>query len=67
MPASLLFNARIAWTITGRPLELSIGLEGFNLLDRRFRENSGISIPNQPDYNAERLDRRIVLFAQGKI
>jgi iron complex outermembrane receptor protein len=67
VPASLLLNARIAWTLVSRPFEFTIGLEGFNLLDRRFRENSGIFYPNQPDYNGERLDRRIILFVHGQI
>ena len=67
VPANLLVNARIAWTLDARPLELSFGLEAFNLLDRRFRENSGMLYANRPDYNGERLDRRIVFFASGKI
>jgi len=67
VPACLLVNARVAWKVSSQPLDLTIGLEGFNLLDRRFREASGMSIPNQPDFNAERLDRRIVVFVQGTI
>jgi len=39
----------------------------FNLTGLRRRENTGLPRLNQRDYNAERLDRRILLFLRGEI
>jgi outer membrane receptor protein involved in Fe transport len=67
IPATWFLNARLAWKLAARPLDLTVGLEVFNLLGFRFREYAGLTIPNGPDYGAERLGRRIVLFVHGQI
>lgn len=64
---TLLLNARLARKIEAGPVELTVGLEGFNIIGSRFREAGGLSMPNRPDLGAELVDRRICLFLQGKI
>ncbi|MFC1655173.1 TonB-dependent receptor plug domain-containing protein, partial [Myxococcota bacterium] len=63
----LLVNARVAFDLASRPFKLSMGLEGFNLLGTRFTELGGMPRPNEPDYSAELLGRKIVLFLHGEI
>ncbi len=73
LPASWFLNARLAYEFSCGPITLEAGLEGFNLLDFRFRELGGFSraplTDGQPgnDYGGERLGRRVVLFIQGEI
>lgn len=67
IPPTLLLNARIAKEISAGGLKLTAGLEGFNLLGKRYREYSGLAQPNDPDYGPERIDRRIILFLHGEI
>jgi len=67
VPAYWLLNARVAWNLPLAPFNLSVGLEGFNLLNFRFREHPGLTFPNGPDYGGERLGRRIVLFIRGQL
>jgi iron complex outermembrane receptor protein len=67
VPAYWLLNARVAWRLPVKPFDLSVGLEGFNLLNFRSREHPGLADPNGPDYGGERLGRRIVVFLHGRI
>jgi iron complex outermembrane receptor protein len=67
VPAYWMLNARVAWNLPVRQFRLSVGLEGFNLLDFRFREHPGLTFPNDPDFGGERLGRRIVLFVHGQL
>jgi outer membrane receptor protein involved in Fe transport len=67
LPAYWLLNARLAWKISEAPFEVTIGLEGFNLLDFRVREYAGTSPVGRPDYGGERIGRRVVLFLQGEM
>ncbi|MBW1811493.1 MAG: TonB-dependent receptor, partial [Deltaproteobacteria bacterium] len=60
-------NARVAWSLSKQPYELTVGLEAFNLLNFRFREFGGISQPNEPDFGGEMLGRRITLFLHGEM
>jgi outer membrane receptor protein involved in Fe transport len=60
-------NARVAWTVLEKPMVLSVGLEGFNILGFRFRESGGVSAPNGVDFGAEMLSRRVVLFMHGEL
>jgi iron complex outermembrane receptor protein len=66
-PATLLLNVRVAREIDAGSCKFIVGLAGFNLLKDRFSEQAGRLVPNRPDYGAERLDRRIVLFLYGEI
>ncbi|MFC1655043.1 TonB-dependent receptor plug domain-containing protein [Myxococcota bacterium] len=66
-PATWFLNARFSWPVLKKPVSISAGIEAFNLLDFRFRESGGTEIPNQVDFGAERLSRRIVLFVHGEI
>jgi outer membrane receptor protein involved in Fe transport len=67
VPAYWLLNARVAWNLPVEPFDLSVGLEGFNLLNFRSREHPGLTFPNGPDFGGERLGRRIVLFVHGQL
>jgi outer membrane receptor protein involved in Fe transport len=67
VPAYWLLNARVSWNLPFRSFDLSVGLEGFNLLNFRSREHPGLTFPNGPDYGGERLGRRIVLFIRGQL
>ena len=67
VPAYWLLNARAAWRLPVKPFDLSVGLEGFNLLNFRSREHPGLADPNGPDFGGERLGRRIVLFVHGQL
>ncbi len=67
VPAALLLNARVARELDLGILRLSAGIEAFNLLGARFRENAGSDSPNGPDPGTERLDRRIVVFLRGDL
>ena len=67
VPDYWLLNARLAWKLPVKPFDLSVGLEGFNLLNFRSREHPGLTFPNRPDYGGERLGRRIVLFFHGRL
>ena len=64
---SFLLNARVARELDAGSLKLTVGLEGFNLLGKRYREYSGIPRPNGPDYGHERLNRRVILFLRSEI
>jgi outer membrane receptor protein involved in Fe transport len=67
LPEKLLLNARFSWRLHGEPFGMSAGVEVFNMLGHRFRELQGLIFPNRPDYSSERLDRRIVLFLEGRM
>ncbi|MBW1872945.1 MAG: TonB-dependent receptor, partial [Deltaproteobacteria bacterium] len=67
IPANWFLNARIAYSFRAGAMELTTGLEGFNMLNFRFRELGGRALPNEPDLNAEMLGRKFVLFLQGNI
>jgi outer membrane receptor protein involved in Fe transport len=67
VPAYWLLNARVAWSLPFSSFDLSMGLEGFNLLNFRSREHPGLTFPNGSDYGGERLGRRIVLFVHGQL
>jgi outer membrane receptor protein involved in Fe transport len=62
-----LVNARVAFELAEKPFKLSAGLEGFDILGTRFTELGGLPLPNQPDYSAELLGRKILLFVHGEI
>ncbi len=64
---AFLLNARAGRKLTTGSLELTLGLEGYNLLGSRFRETAGVDGVNQRDYGGERICRRIVLFLEGRI
>jgi outer membrane receptor protein involved in Fe transport len=67
MPATWYLNARLAWKLSSKPHDLTLGVEGFDILGFVFRQHAGAAMPNGPDYAAERLSRRIVLFVRGQI
>jgi hypothetical protein len=57
----------VAFELLRDPVQVSAGLEVFNLLGARFREFAGMTIPNRYDFGGERLGRRVVLFLQGTL
>ena len=67
LPEAFLLNARVAFELSREPVQLSAGVEVFNLLDARFREFAGTTMPNRYDFGGERLGRRVVLFLQGSL
>jgi iron complex outermembrane receptor protein len=67
LPETFLLNARVAFELLRDPVQLSAGVEAFNLLGARFREFAGTTMPNRYDFGGERLGRRIVLFVQGAL
>ena len=67
IPANWFLNAKIAYSFQLGYMDLSTGLEAFNLLDFRIRELGGRAVPNGPDLNAEKIGRKFVLFLQGNI
>jgi outer membrane receptor protein involved in Fe transport len=67
MPANWFLNARVAWKLSSQPFDLTLGVEGFDVLGFVFRQHAGATPPNGPDYGAERLSRRIVFFVRGQI
>jgi len=67
LPEAFLLNARVAFELSRDPVQLSAGVEFFNLLDARFREFAGTTMPNRYDFGGERLGRRAVLFLQGAL
>jgi iron complex outermembrane recepter protein len=67
IPAFLLLNARLVWSFKAGPGEWTTGVEAFNLLDARHRELAGRTNPNGPDFAAERLGRRVVVFLTGEL
>ncbi len=67
LPSNWFINARVAWMLLRDPIKLTAGLEGFNLLGKRFREAAGTTVMNRPDFGGERLDCRIRLFLQGEL
>jgi len=67
IPTTFLLNARIAWKFSIGSTDLSTGIEAFNLLDSVHWELAGQASPNGPDFSAERLSRRFVLFLQGQL
>ncbi len=67
VPSYWFINARLAWTVSDAPLGLQVGVEAFNLLDKRFREFTGYTEPNGVDYGGEMLGRRVTLFVRGEI
>jgi outer membrane receptor protein involved in Fe transport len=68
IPSAWFLNARVAYTFEAAGLgEVTLGLEGFNILGFHFRQLGGISRPNQPDLSAEQLNRRIILFFNARI
>jgi len=67
LPARWFLNARVAFQLPVRPLGLTAGVEAFNLLNMRFREHGGLVMPDGPDFGAERLGRRVILFMRGEI
>ena len=67
VPGHWLVNARVAVDLTDQPFRLSAGLEGFNILGHRFSELGSLPRPNEPDYSAELLGRKVLLFLHGEI
>lgn len=67
MPTSLLLNARVAWRATVGPAEFCTGLEAFNLPGSRHHEFAGLDRSGASDFGGERLDRRVVLFVEGRM
>ena len=67
LPARWFLNARIAVQLAGDPYDLTAGVEAFNLLNMHFREHGGLVMPDGPDFGAERMGRRIILFIRGAI
>jgi len=67
VPATWLVKARAAYCLSLGWMNISAGVEGFNLLGNRFRELAGLNMPNGPDFGAERNDRRLVFFLHGEL
>jgi iron complex outermembrane receptor protein len=67
IPGHWLVNAKVSVELTRKPFKLSAGLEGFDILGTRFTELGGLPLPNEPDYSAELLGRKIILFLHGEI
>ena len=67
VPSYWFLNARLAWSVSDKPLGVQVGVEAFNLLDKRFREFTGFTEPNGVDYGGEMVGRRITLFVRGEI
>jgi outer membrane receptor protein involved in Fe transport len=67
LPAHWFLNARVAYRISRNPLNVTAGVEAFNLLNMSFREHGGTGLVNGPDFGTDRMGRRIVLFLQGEI
>jgi hypothetical protein len=67
MPGHWLVNAKVSVELTQKPFKLEAGLEGFDILGTRFTELGGLPLPNEPDYSAELLGRKIILFLHGEI
>jgi len=67
LPEVFLLNARVAFELSRDPVQLSAGVEVFNLLNARFREFAGTTMVNRYDFGGERLGRRIVLFLRGSL
>jgi outer membrane receptor protein involved in Fe transport len=67
MPATWYLNARLAWKLSSKPHDLTLGVEGFDILGFVFRQHAGKTLPNGPDHAAERLSRRLVFFLRGQI
>ena len=67
LPAFWFLNLRLAWRISEKPYAASVGIEGFNILNNRFRELVGRTVPNGVDVGGEMLGRRIVVFLKGEI
>jgi outer membrane receptor protein involved in Fe transport len=67
IPATFLLNARVSMKFSIGSMNLSTGIEAFNLLDSLHWELAGQVSPNGPDLAAERLSRRFVLFLQGQL
>lgn len=67
LPEAFLLNVRVALELLSDPLQMSAGVEAFNLLGARFREFAGYRLLNRHDFGGERLARRLVFFVQGKL
>ena len=67
LPARWFLNSRVGYRITRDPVNLTAGVEAFNLLNMRFREHGGMGRPNGPDFGTNRLGRRVILFLRGEI
>jgi len=67
IPGHWLVNAKISVELVQQPFKLSAGLEGFDILGTRFSELGGLPLPNGPDYSAELLGRKVILFLHGEI
>ena len=67
MPANWHLNGRLAWKVSSKPYDLTLGVEGFDILGFVFRQHAGATMPVGPDYAAERMSRRIVFFVRGQI
>jgi len=67
LPAIFFLNLRLAWRISEKPWAAQMGVEGFNILNYRFREVVGRTIPNGVDIGGEVLGRRIVIFVRGEM
>jgi iron complex outermembrane receptor protein len=67
LPARWFLSARLAFQLASEPLDLTAGVEAFNLLNMRFREHGGLVMPDGPDFGAERLGRRVIVFLRGEI
>jgi outer membrane receptor protein involved in Fe transport len=67
IPANWYLNARLAWKLSADLVDLTLGVEGFDILGFVFRQHAGATQPNASDYGAERLSRRLVFFMRGQI
>jgi iron complex outermembrane receptor protein len=67
IPSYWFLNARLAWNVAEKPFGMQVGVEAFNLFDKRFREFIGYTDPNGIDYGGEMIGRRITLFVRGEI
>jgi outer membrane receptor protein involved in Fe transport len=67
VPANWYLNARLAWKLSADPVDLTLGVEGFDILGFVFRQHAGATQPNGHDYGAERLSRRLAFFLRGQI
>jgi outer membrane receptor protein involved in Fe transport len=67
LPDVFLLNVRVALELLHDPVQMSAGVEAFNLLGARFREFAGTAVPNRQDFGGEMLGRSIVLFLRGAL
>jgi hypothetical protein len=67
VPEALLVNVRIAWQTKIGGMDVSLGLEAFNVLNSQIREFAFVETVNTIDYGGEMLDRKVIFFLRGQI